>query len=476
MLVPVNVQAFVVSPKSIKNPLTEEEIKKLDLMKKEIEKLTLTRDQYHSKLHEYSCKSKELQSIILENKNQSKIQSKQLEKLRHKLEQSNMKLEVLEESLDSINDKKELEKLSELTEAKDEIIISIKILQEKISKTEVLISEMHSIASKKNEELSQISQKIEQLKELIDEQSKEILVLKNAYTNFLNNQLNEPLLEQGDEPRATLKTDFWEHNSQEGDADDSKVGWGLPGPFGYISANHAEGSLGVGIHLFWNLPRALTNGKMVEDESGIKIEYNSIDDDVPEELIPCDEGFSHPISFREAVENRVEFTQADNEDSRSLSEILEFGYLPDIWIISRSHHNPRDKVTSSKKWVIDSRTKKVYELPDFNPNAGSAELGPEMTPIGPNEGDPYWTATYENANGRFTFHDLPTEQGPFDYTVCGWYRDETNDPAYMDESTPESVWFEHIKNNLRWSVKSEDIDNDPSPTSFHYHYSKGVSS
>ena len=190
-------------------------------------------------------------------------------------------------------------------------------------------------------------------------------------------------------------------------------------------------------------------------------------------MIPCDEDFSHPISFREAVENRVEFTSEEEEES-SLSEILQFGYLPDVWIISRSLHNPGDKPTSSRKWVIDSRSKKVFELPEFNPEASSVELGPEMTPIGPNDGDPYWTATYENPNGRFTFHDIPDRPGPFDYTVCGWYRDETHDPAYMDESTPESVWFDHIKNNLRWSVKTEDIDNDPSFAYYTHHTKAGV--
>ena len=71
-------------------------------------------------------------------------------------------------------------------------------------------------------------------------------------------------------------------------------------------------------------------------------------------------------------------------------------------------------------------------------------------------------ATYENVAGRFGFHDLPgvQEQGPFDYLVCGWYSDQTLDPAYMEATASENTWFEHIEHVLRWSVNRNNVDND----------------
>ena len=71
-------------------------------------------------------------------------------------------------------------------------------------------------------------------------------------------------------------------------------------------------------------------------------------------------------------------------------------------------------------------------------------------------------ATYENVAGRFGFHDLPGvgEEGPFDYMVCGWYSDQTLDPAYMEATASENVWFKHIEQVLRWSVNRNNVDND----------------
>ena len=185
-------------------------------------------------------------------------------------------------------------------------------------------------------------------------------------------------------------------------------------------------------------------------------QYQDPDDLVPEEFIPCDEGFSHPITFREAVENRVEFT-TDDQPEGNLNDTLSFKQLPDLWVIVRIENK-----VNFKAWVVDSVTLEVSTLASFNPQTRKSDIA-ELTAIGPNQGDFYWTATYDNSKQRFGFHDLPGpgENGPFDYMVCGWYTDKQNDPVYMDENTAEETWFDYIKKELKWAVKRQDVDDDP---------------
>ena len=44
--------------------------------------------------------------------------------------------------------------------------------------------------------------------------------------------------------------------------------------------------------------------------------------------------------------------------------------------------------------------------------------------------------------------------------VCGWYSNQTLDPAYMEATASENVWFKHIEQVLRWSVNRNNVDND----------------
>lgn len=254
--------------------------------------------------------------------------------------------------------------------------------------------------------------------------------------------------------RAELKTEFRESNANS----DKQDYWGIPEAFDYTSSNPRTTGLKTGIHLFWSLPNALLDGELKQTSQSIldDFEYQNPDDLVPEEFIPCDEGFSHPITFREAVENRVEFTTDDKPDG-NLNEMLKFRQLPDLWLVVRIENK-----SNFKAWVVDSVTLEVSTLAAFNPTTRNSNID-ELTAIGPNEGDFYWTATYDNSKQRFGFHDVPGpgENGPFDYMVCGWYTNKENDPAYMDETTAEEKWFDHIKNELKWGVKRRDVDDDP---------------
>ncbi len=254
--------------------------------------------------------------------------------------------------------------------------------------------------------------------------------------------------------RADLKTDFREGNINS----ESEEYWGIPEAFEYTSSNPQTTGLKTGIHLFWSLPNALLDGELKQTSQSIldNFEYQNPDDLVPEEFIPCDEGFSHPITFREAVENRVEFTTEDQPEG-NLNDTLEFKQLPDLWLVIRIENKK-----NFKAWVVDSVTLEVSTLASFNPSTRNSKIE-ELTAIGPNQGDFYWTATYDNSKQRFGFHDLPgpEEDGPFDYMVCGWYTNKDHDPAFMDENTAEETWFDYIKNELKWGVKRQDVDDDP---------------
>ena len=138
---------------------------------------------------------------------------------------------------------------------------------------------------------------------------------------------------------------------------------------------------------------------------------------IPEIFIPRDPEYSHPITFKEAVEKRIEFTTEDNSTIKSMNDIFDYFYLPDLWVVVRT-----DSQNNIKSWVIDSLNLEVTPLADFVHSKRKPNVS-ELTAVGPNGGSLYWTATYDNMKNRFGFHDLPeaNEIGPFDYFVCGWY-------------------------------------------------------
>ena len=122
------------------------------------------------------------------------------------------------------------------------------------------------------------------------------------------------------------------------------------------------------------------------DESG----YIDPSELIPEHFIVCDEGFEHPLTFKDAVENRIEFMTEDDSEITNLNELFEYMHLPDLWIVSRSGMN-----SSRKTWVIDSVNLEVTPLASFSSSSRNSKI-PEMTAIGPNDGDFYWSATYDN--------------------------------------------------------------------------------
>ena len=279
--------------------------------------------------------------------------------------------------------------------------------------------------------------------------------------------------------RAPLKTHFIH---REGDEDNDESDWRLHDAFTYTPNTPSTGGLEPGIHLFWKPPRSLLEGQLIENEDVMnEFEYKQTDGNVPPEYVSTEEKFQHPISFEDAIRNRVEFT-TEPTDVKPLNETLKFPHLPDLWVIIRKKKfsgltapgKPNRALRNEplvKAWVIDSVTLEVSSLNNFTPSKRNP-LVPEMTAIGPETGDMHWTATYDNARGRFGFHDqLPDDTtATFDYMVCGWFTEESSDPAYMEAHASEEVWFSKMRDDLRWDVNRMDIDDDPSNWAAVYAY------
>tara|TARA_B100000214_G_scaffold250952_1_gene184442 strand:+ start:921 stop:2192 length:1272 start_codon:yes stop_codon:yes gene_type:complete len=394
--------------------------------------------------------------------NVKKIQSvEKIEKLDMdtKIDNSNKSMWKVDEVKLDLNEKSPVEE--ETVEFRDALAKSI------IDQTDLGIKE--NIESIKAENLENISALIPRDRHLLVPINVQALVVpimesgtkqdknKSNQDLRLNNIGDQNIKQRNFEfipERADLKTDFRESNANS----DNEEYWGIPEAFDYTSSNPQTTGLKTGIHLFWSLPNALLDGELKQTSQSIldNFEYQNPNDLVPEEFIPCDEGFSHPITYKEAIENRVEFTTEDQPDG-NLNDTLKFKQLPDLWLIVRIENK-----SNFKAWVVDSVTLEVSTLASFNPTSRNSNID-ELTAIGPNQGDFYWTATYDNSKQRFGFHDVPGpgEDGPFDYMVCGWYTNKENDPAYMDENTAEQTWFDYIKNELKWGVKRQDVDDDP---------------
>ena len=403
--------------------------------------------------------SKVAKSSSNANKIQMDEQNLQKTQMKTHLDDSNKSMWKVDEVKLDLDEQSPVEQ--ETIEFRDALAKSI------IDQTDLGIKE--NIESIKPENLDNISALIPRDRHLLVPINVQALVVPNMEMGIKGDKSKanrNPALKNIDKPdlkekniklhskRAELKTDFRESKANS----DNEEYWGIPEAFDYSSSNPQTTGLKTGIHLFWSLPNALLDGELKQTSQSIldNFEYQNPDDLVTEEFIPCDEGFSHPITYKEAVENRVEFTVEDKPEG-NLNDTLKFKQLPDLWLIVRIENK-----SNFKAWVVDSVTLEVSTLASYNHTTRNSNID-ELTAIGPNQGDFYWTATYDNSKQRFGFHDVPGpgENGPFDYMVCGWYTNKDNDPAYMDENTAEETWFDYIKNELKWGIKRQDVDDDP---------------
>jgi hypothetical protein len=131
--------------------------------------------------------------------------------------------------------------------------------------------------------------------------------------------------------------------------------------------------------------------------------------------------------------------------------------LPDRWTVVRTLQPNGSRQVIASGWVVDSPTKTVWALADYTGQTGA---GTPITPFDGTGGGPAWTASYDGANGRFTFHDPLTDLAGLAasapngfagdqaaYTVAGWWSDPANDPlataagpAALDDALATLGW------------------------------------
>ena len=171
--------------------------------------------------------------------------------------------------------------------------------------------------------------------------------------------------------------------------------------------NNTSG-LGKGIHLHWSLPDALLLGEISLESNG---------------------------------------------------EEHEFSSLPDRWIIVRQWPKTSQPGWNSKAWIIESSTRQVTPLEDWNsPGVGTTKITAIDDGDPATEEDLAWLESYDGAKGIFTFHDTPEPNviGPLNYLVAGWYTEITSDHLHANITTIQSAWFETL-DKLGWTIDHKSI-------------------
>ena len=221
-----------------------------------------------------------------------------------------------------------------------------------------------------------------------------------------------------------------------------------------------------GIHLHWAMPDALMRGSVISEDG--ENEYLNLDDYICVDCghswpsggaAVCSECSSSnpPILAEDAAKSDMEVPHETDEDKKkNLNQLFTFPQLPNRWLVVRTW--PKSDPTlewNSKAWVIESESLSVHPLSGWSPTA-SAGPTDEMTAIGPHSGDLNWTVTYDNSEGRFTFHDTPASHvsGPLNYFVSGWYDNKVDDPLWCSAGYPQSKWWERLE-EFGWSLDKD---------------------
>ena len=223
----------------------------------------------------------------------------------------------------------------------------------------------------------------------------------------------------------------------------------------------------AGIHLHWAMPDALMRGSTISDDT--EPEYLNLDDNIcgacgnswpssgSSTLCPeCNSG--NVMTADAAARSNLEVPHETEADAqKNLNELFTFPQLPNRWLVVRSWGNDPQVPLSSKAWIIESETLNVTPLEQWSPTSMSAETN-DMTAIGPNSGDINWMVTYDNSEGRFTFHDTPEDNvvGPLNYFVSGWYDAKERDPLWCSANKSQPKWWEQLA-ELGWSLDQQHV-------------------
>jgi len=158
--------------------------------------------------------------------------------------------------------------------------------------------------------------------------------------------------------------------------------------------------------------------------------------------------------------------RGEMRDSDGSGEDLRLPLLPDRWVVLRIVAPVGATQPALSGWVLEADSARAVPLAQWPAEADKFE--PQGRKIGPDEldgmagGSPAWTAVYDAARNRFSFHD------PLDdldtvapngvtgdlaaYLVAGWYSDGTHDPLDPSRS-PEPLY--ELLDELGWTVEEE---------------------
>jgi len=154
-------------------------------------------------------------------------------------------------------------------------------------------------------------------------------------------------------------------------------------------------------------------------------------------------------------------------DTGGSEEDLRLPLLPDRWVVLRILAPVGAAQPVLTGWVLEAERARAVPLAQW-PAADEAKFKPQGRQIDPAElngtagGSPAWTAVYDAARNRFSFHD------PLDdldvlapggvtgdlatYLVAGWYSDPARDP--LDPSRSAAPLYE-LLDELGWTVEEE---------------------
>ncbi|HET7454126.1 MAG TPA: hypothetical protein VFJ76_01235 [Solirubrobacterales bacterium] len=158
---------------------------------------------------------------------------------------------------------------------------------------------------------------------------------------------------------------------------------------------------------------------------------------------------------------RGEISEASGDE-----EELRLPLLPDRWVVLRILAPVGETKPALTGWVLEAESARAVPLAQWP--AEAARFEPQGRQVDSAEfdgtagGSPAWTAVYDAARNRFSFHD-PLDDldavapggvtgGLAAYLVAGWYSDPAHDPLDPSRS-PEPLY--ELLDELGWTVEEE---------------------
>ena len=193
----------------------------------------------------------------------------------------------------------------------------------------------------------------------------------------------------------------------------------LPPPFAELDAPRPRG-----VYLHWALPDALTRG---------------VGSAPADDATPAERDAANDVSFP-AIPDRWLVMRIGGASLNVLSRRAVTG-----WVIEGGGRAP--VVTPLRDWKEPGPTIPTSDEPTADPGNRPRRA---LTALG--NGDPAWSAYFDNVANRLGFHDAleGVAEGPLAYLVCGWYSDPKRD--VLGDAITSLPQFEAKIAELGWDL------------------------